>query len=147
MCGYGYGQANPAIKKWRNNRYFGRKLMHFSRSNYGREKVQVVPDISYIVRNEEGIYGFVGGGTNNIGSFINWCAGLGSWCFNPWVDKDEYVWSDVNQAYMHKSKSGLRQTPIFIGKFYKADFDSADNLIRLYSYEMFNNAIVWEKEE
>ncbi len=146
MCGYGYGQANPAILKWRNNSYIGKRIMHFSHSNYGKHKIQIVPDISYIVKDEKGFYGFVGGGNNNIGSFINWCSGLGAWCFNPWTDRDDYFYSEINEAFMHKSKLGLRNIRVLVGKFYKADFDSDNNIIRLYNHNWPQEEILWEKE-
>lgn len=146
MCGYGFGQANPAIKKWTNDPYIGRKIMSFNRNSYSDDRVQLVPDVSYIARNEEGMYGFVGGGTNNIGAFINWCSGLGSWCFNPWTDMDDYVYSEVNEAFMRKSMIGLKDFRVLKGKFYKGDFDSNNNIIRLYSYKWPQTEIIWEKE-
>ena len=58
-------------------------------------------DLWWIASTSKFKYGKIGGGSKNLGCFIDWLQGKGAWCYNP-IDMNDYVWSPINHAYMRK---------------------------------------------
>ncbi len=126
--------------------FFGRQLISFSVSSKMDGKYQAVAGYWYIAKNKDGIYGMIGGGNNGIGAFIGWCTGLSSWCFNP-INLDDYVWSIINNAYISKDFTFLRDIRIVPGEFYYYQEDSNYEIIEFYKTERcFDKISLWTKK-
>ena len=127
-----------------HDKYFGKQLISFNTS-YRIDYFQAVAQIYFIAKNKDGQYGIIGGGNNNIGSFIGWCTGLTGWCFNP-INLNNYIWSNENNAFIHKDYSFLINTPISHGKYYYYEEDSNDNIVKFFKTKNFlEKELIWSK--
>ena len=128
------------------DRNFGRQLITFcNRSWQSDDTYKVTPSFWFVAKNKDGKYGIVGGGNNNIGSFIGWCTGLTSWCFNP-VNLDDYMWSRINNAFVDKDMPFLHDIHIRYDKQYFYREDSNDEIIEfLESGNLFDKKTLWRK--
>ena len=132
----------PDIVK--HDKYFGCQLITFSTS-YQINNYKAIAQYWFIAKNKDGKYGIVGGGNNNIGSFIGWCTGFTSWCFNP-INLEDYVWSSENNAFIHKNYTFLQKIPISHGKHYYYEKDSNDEIIKFFRSKGFlEKDLLWKK--
>ena len=129
----------------RYDKHFGKQLINFSISSLMDGKYQAVSMYWHVVKNKDGMYGIVGGGSNNIGSFVSWCTGLAGWCFNP-LNLEEYVWSKINNAFITKNFSFLKDVRIIPNEFYYYQKDSNKEIIEFYTEKnCFDKVMLWCK--
>jgi hypothetical protein len=100
-----------SYRKHGNCPYFGARLLNVNHLSRGRFRVKE----SFLARNTEGMLGFIGEGCK---WFLNFCAGEGSWCFNP-ISEEELIWSPYHGAYIRASQQEHFLFPVIIGEFYE----------------------------
>ena len=134
-----------------HDRYFGKRIISCSVSPHriwedAYIEKQLVPRYGYIVKNKDDKYGFVSGGNNNISAFVGWCTGKSSWCFNP-INMDNYIWSEINEAFINKNLSCIKEVRLLPGKFYyyREDRETRQMFVLFSTWLCFNKHILWER--
>jgi hypothetical protein len=94
-----HDDANPYLKyeNYQADRYIGAKLLRWEKTKMG-DYTQFVMGTYYIVRDKDGMYGFIGEGKT---WFLNYLTQNGTWCFNP-LNLNDIVWSPFYQSYIYK---------------------------------------------
>lgn len=91
--------------------YFGKRLLHVTTCSRNRYRISE----SFLARNEDGMLGHIGAGCK---WFLNFCAGEGSWGFNP-TSEEKLLWSPYHMAYIFASEQEHFLFPVIIGEFYE----------------------------
>jgi len=98
-------------KKTFPDKYFGKKLLCPVQCSHDQFRIKDY----YLVRNEDGMLGFVGEGVQALLSYVT---DTGPWAFNS-VEEDRLVWLPHHQGYCKKGDEEHFQFPFIVGEFYK----------------------------
>lgn len=125
--------------------HFGKQILHISEIGPYRPEVQMRVIYGHIAKNIDGIYGAIWGGNNGISCFLGWCTGIGSWCFNP-INIEDHVWSRVNNAFIPKAYSSIKEIRLLSSKNYYYNQDSEDVITKLFIAGICGkDEVLWEK--
>jgi len=97
-------------RKHGHDPYYGHRLITISSGS----REQYIPELSYLVRDEDGRLGSVGAGNK---WFMNYIADAGTWCFNPRKEED-FLWSPFHHAYFYKGYEEHFKFPLILGEPY-----------------------------